>query len=180
MLSPVCPQYKLPALRCCPLPPPQAFQGQVQLLFGLLGELAARFGVRTPVQHAMFGGYVSVLTGLTEFVLSIIAGKRARVGGVHALSCCLQICRDLRTFCAYIGYVFCSSFFVMVGVYIRLLCFRGLPRRSGRHRTHLSFRRTGLLLQGHVTVGVHERTPRFDMSRSRSSYPQQYSKENLR
>lgn len=82
----------------------------MQLLFGLLGELAARFGVRTPVQHAMFGGYVSVLTGLTEFVLSIIAGKRARVGVVHALSCCLQICRDLRTFCAYIGYVFCSSF----------------------------------------------------------------------
>lgn len=32
-------------------------------------------GVRTPVQHAMFGGYISVLTGLTEFVLSIIAGN---------------------------------------------------------------------------------------------------------
>ena len=50
-------------------------EGQVQLLFGCLGELAARLGVRTPVQHAMFGGYISVVTGLTEFVLSIIAGE---------------------------------------------------------------------------------------------------------
>ncbi len=53
----------------------QALEGQAQLLFGCLGELAARIGVRTPVQHAMFGGYVSVITGLTEFVLSIIAGE---------------------------------------------------------------------------------------------------------
>ncbi|CAN0278879.1 unnamed protein product [Ectocarpus sp. 6 AP-2014] len=53
----------------------EAFQGQVQLFFGCLGGLAARFGVRTPVEHAMFGGYISVLTGATEFVLSIIAGE---------------------------------------------------------------------------------------------------------
>ncbi|CAN0456345.1 unnamed protein product, partial [Ectocarpus sp. 12 AP-2014] len=53
----------------------QAFQGQVQLFFGCLGGLAAQFGVRTPVEHAMFGGYISVLTGATEFVLSIIAGE---------------------------------------------------------------------------------------------------------
>eukprot|EP00903_Cladosiphon_okamuranus_P012078 g11339.t1 len=53
----------------------EAFQAQVQLICACLGELAARFGVRTPVQHAMFGGYISVLTGITEFVLSIIAGE---------------------------------------------------------------------------------------------------------
>ncbi|CAM9965724.1 unnamed protein product [Scytosiphon promiscuus] len=53
----------------------EAIRGKCQQVFGCLGQLAARFGVRTPVQHAMFGGYVSVLTGATEFVLSIIAGE---------------------------------------------------------------------------------------------------------
>lgn len=73
-MDPPSPCMVPPRPRTCTPTLPQAFQAQVQLVCGVLGELAARFGVRTPVHHAMFGGYVSVLTGLTEFVLSIIAG----------------------------------------------------------------------------------------------------------
>ncbi|CAM9869338.1 unnamed protein product [Pylaiella littoralis] len=50
-------------------------RGKTQVVTRSLAQLAARFGVRTAVQHAMFGGYISVLTGITEFVLSIIAGE---------------------------------------------------------------------------------------------------------
>lgn len=45
-------------------------------LLRALAELAARMGIQTPVQHAMFSGYISVVTGLIEASLSMIAGEQ--------------------------------------------------------------------------------------------------------
>lgn len=46
-------------------------------LFRCLGAIAAWFGVRTPVQHAIFSGWVSVVTGLMEAGLSLLAGEKS-------------------------------------------------------------------------------------------------------
>ncbi|CAN0181214.1 unnamed protein product [Ascophyllum nodosum] len=44
-------------------------------MFRILEEAAGRLGVNTPAQHAVLSGYISVVTGVTELVLSIMAGE---------------------------------------------------------------------------------------------------------
>ena len=53
----------------------QAWNSRLKAMFRILEETARRIGVNTPAQHAVLSGYISVVTGVTELVLSIIAGK---------------------------------------------------------------------------------------------------------
>lgn len=62
---------------------PQALTKQVNVMYRTLEDIAARIGVRTPVQHAILSGYISVITGLTEFILSIMAGEASTGIPIH-------------------------------------------------------------------------------------------------
>lgn len=53
----------------------QALHDRLNGVLNVLSEIAARLGIRTPVEHAVFSGKVSVLTGLLEAIFSILAGE---------------------------------------------------------------------------------------------------------
>lgn len=52
-----------------------ALHDKMRLAFRCLGATAARIGIRTPVQHAIFSGVVSVVTGVIEAGMSLLVGE---------------------------------------------------------------------------------------------------------